>query len=725
MSPTGDEPLSVQPMQPEPRPCNLRVWITDLTYTQQAISADLIPAGVAAIATYAEQLLQFPEPIRIFKYPEALAEDLAEAQAEDRWPDVVGLSNYIWNGNLSLAFAKRIKEVSPKTKIVLGGPNYPTVPAEQERFLRDHPEVDFYIVKEGEIAFARLCEALSDNNNDATSVHGQIGSVHSLDASGKAHLPDPVDRIRDLTEIPSPYLSGRLDAFFDGQLLPIIQTNRGCPFTCTFCVEGSKYYGKVYRNTEEKVAAEIDYIGAMMARSRAKGGRNDLFIADSNFGMYRNDLDTCRAIAKAQSEHKWPEYINVATGKNQKERVLEAARLINGALRLSGSVQSLDEEVLSNIKRSNIAPDQLMLLALDAADVGANSYSETILCLPGDSKIKHYDTLRRVIEAGFNMVSTFQLMLLPGSEMCTEQTKEEHGMLLRYRVFPRCYGHYEVLGKALIAAEIEEVCVGLNTLPFSDYLECRHMHLMIHMFHNDGVFAAVLKFLRQEKLPVFRWIELLREMEPPPGLKRLVDDFLEETQNELWQSREDLDAFVSTPGNIERYIAGELGNNLLFTYKSKGIIDHIEDLATHARAATQRVLAEAGRNDDETIAFIDDALLFQTCRARNIFYRRDEVPSVKLHYDIAAYESDLEVGPLNAYYHPASVETRFVLSAEQQDLMDRYLKVFGDSPWGIGRMLTKVFVKRLLRHPETAEISVAAGNLAGDPTAISVGGTRG
>ena len=66
--------------------------------------------------------------------------------------------------------------------------------------------------------------------------------------------------------------------------------------------------------------------------------------------------------------------------------MLEAARLVRGAIRLSGSVQSLDEEVLKNVKRANIAADQLMQLALHSADVDANSYSEVILGLPGDTK---------------------------------------------------------------------------------------------------------------------------------------------------------------------------------------------------------------------------------------------------------------------------------------------------------------------------------------------------
>ena len=54
----------------------------------------------------------------------------------------------------------------------------------------------------------------------------------------------------DLSQIPSPYLSNRLDEFLDGKLLPITQTNRGCPFTCTFCTEGQRYWTKVEENLE-------------------------------------------------------------------------------------------------------------------------------------------------------------------------------------------------------------------------------------------------------------------------------------------------------------------------------------------------------------------------------------------------------------------------------------------------------------------------------------------
>lgn len=713
----------------EPRPrCDLTVWLADLTYTQQAISADLIPQAVGGIGAYTESRVDMARSIRIFKYPEKLA----AALAQDGFPDVIGFSSYIWNSSLSSAFARRIKELSPKTVVVFGGPHYPVLPEYQEAFLRERPEVDFYIVKEGELAFANIVAALAENGNRPELLHGRLTSTHSIAPDGTAHLTEVIERIRDLTEIPSPYVSGRMDEFFDGKLLPIIQTNRGCPFSCTFCIEGVRYYNKVYKNSQEKVAAEIDYIGHKMQEVRSLGGRNDLFIADSNFGMYKDDLETCRSIARAQERYDWPEYINVATGKNQKERVLAAAKLINGALRLSGSVQNLDPEVLANIKRANIGADELMKLALEAADIGANSYSEVILALPGDSKERHYETLRQVIKAGFNMVSTFQLMMLPGSEMCTEEHKKKYGMTTRYRVYPRCYGHYDIRGRRIVSAEVEEICVALDTLSFEDYLECRKMHLMIAIFHNDGIFGTLLKFLRANGYSVFRWLELLCEAEPTGGLKVLFDDFLRDTREELWDSRQELEAFIQEPGTIERLIDGELGNNLLFTYKTKAVTGHVAEMAELARRTIRTFLEEVDAAQPETLRFIDDALVYHGCRMTNVFSRLDEDVTARLRYDITAYENDSSPGPLSDYLCSPAAEFGFVLSEDQKDMVRRYLKVFGDTPWGIGRMMTKVYVKRLLRRPARADAvpnktnpgALGWGEIDDKPAHAVAGGTR-
>ncbi|MBK6013799.1 cobalamin-dependent protein [Streptomyces sp. MBT53] len=206
----------------------LTVWLADLTYTHQTISAETMPQAIAGLATFAATKMDLVHPVRIFKYPEALAASLEE----DGPPDVIGFSHYIWNSHLSLAFAELIKRRFPQTTVVLGGPHYPLHRPEQTVFWHEHlaGKTDFYIAGEGEPAFASLLRTLQDF--DRVEVRGHISGVHCLSDDGMFHAPPPRLRIHSLSAVPSPYTAGLMDEFFDGQLVPTVQTNRGCPFKC-------------------------------------------------------------------------------------------------------------------------------------------------------------------------------------------------------------------------------------------------------------------------------------------------------------------------------------------------------------------------------------------------------------------------------------------------------------------------------------------------------------
>src|SRR6266702_2855956 len=151
---------------PSKRQANLAVWLADLTYTQQTIAADVIPQAIGGIATFTEAQIRLAQPIRIFKYPERLTEAIGHGIP----PDVIGFSNYIWNCSLSYEFALLIKRRWPGTVVVFGGPNYPVLAEEQSAFLRSHPAIDFYVQKEGELAFSQLVIMLSELGADVEAV---------------------------------------------------------------------------------------------------------------------------------------------------------------------------------------------------------------------------------------------------------------------------------------------------------------------------------------------------------------------------------------------------------------------------------------------------------------------------------------------------------------------------------------------------------------------------
>ncbi|KQX51508.1 hypothetical protein ASE09_33460 [Streptomyces sp. Root66D1] len=691
-------PLTIPSARPR---VTLTVWLADLTYTQQAVSAETMPQAVAGLATYAASRMDLDHPVRLFKYPEALA----EALEQDGPPDVIGFSHYIWNSQLSLAFAGLIKERFPRTTVVFGGPHYPLRLPEQTVFWRERlaGRVDFYVDGEGEAAFADLLLALSRRDRD--DVRGSLPGVHRMNSDGTLYAPPPRPRIHDLSDVPSPYALGLMDEFFDGKLVPTVQTNRGCPFKCTFCQEGTSYFQKVAKKNTQHIHDELHAIGRHMKPLVEAGtARNELLITDSNFGMYPEDHETCRVIAECQRLYGWPRVVNVTTGKNQRDRVLSAVAQVPGAISLSGAVQSLDPDVLRTIARTNIDAGKLMEIALAAADTGTGTYSEVILALPGDSKAKHLGTLRQLVDAGFNRINMFQLTLLPGSEMCTDEYRSEHGLVTKWRVMPRCYGSYTVLGEELRAAELDEVCVTVPEMPYEDYRECRVMNLLLAALYNDGLFTALPAVLRAHQISPMTWLERARTLSHGPALAAVLKEFAVETDEQLWDERTDLLAYATE--NIDRYVEGHLGNNLLYTYRSRVLSEALDDTADPAARACLAVLRETGvgvGGGSLVEALVREAAEYHRLTLADVF--RTDPPEVlrqSARFDLdallaAARRRDGVRDP-RSFRLTESGMREFVLTAEQQRTLSTYMGQFGTTPWGVGRLLTKVRLADIVRH---------------------------
>ena len=674
----------------------MKIWLADLTYTQQTISSDVVPAAVGMIAEYvAQELANHAHDVRVFKYPEDLS-----AALEEEIPDVFGVSNYVWNCNLSCTFASRIKEEHPETVVVMGGPNIPTVSSEQLSFLRERPWLDYYIVKEGELALVALLGALMEAKTSETIDISQVPNLLYLDDNGKLATSIKQERLTDLTAIPSPYISGRMDEFLDGRLLPVIQTNRGCPFSCTFCTEGQVYWNKVRRKSEDTIANELEVISSAMAKLPNQKRRNDLLIADSNFGMFKEDLDVCHMIAAEQSRADYPKYINVATGKNKKERVLEAAKIVNGAMKLAGSVQSLDPEVQKNIKRSNISGDQIVEMALKASEIGANTYSEVILALPGDSMKAHFKSLQALVEAQFNMISMYQLMILPGTELGLDSTKQQYGMTTRHRVLPRCFGTYNILGKDVSTAEIEEICVSNNSLPYEDYLQCRRMNLIINIFYNDSIFSGIIKYFQSRSISIWEWLYAIFSHSFSEDFDALCNSFLHETADELWDDYSDLFSSVSTPEYIEQLVNGELGNNLMFKYKALSITESLKCVCDVAIESAKEVLSSKSEASIEDAKIVEELILFRRLQIEGLF---EDVRTMtgQFHYDIEAFYSPPAEDVWSLSRREAAQEIVFENSADQREMIESYTNLFGNDLPGLTRILSRLYLRQIMRHSNT------------------------
>ncbi|MCP5152938.1 MAG: hypothetical protein H6983_02145 [Ectothiorhodospiraceae bacterium] len=531
------------------------VYLADLRHRYMGVlSTDTMPINVGYMKAVMDRDLQEVRS-RLFAYPEPLLAALRTAP-----PDVLMVSNYMWNEQLSLHVARVAKAVRPETFVVMGGPNIFDDPERQAEFVRAHPEIDLYALGEGDFLATDLVREFLDAGASVERVlQRSLPSSVYVRPDGTVERNEVRVRERNLDDIPSPWLTGIMDEFFDGKLSPLWETNRGCPFTCSFCVQGTGYYNRVTNFGQERLHEELLYMGRMIREHSPAIGM--LRIADPNWGMYKRDPVLSDYIAETQRRYRWPTYIDATTGKNRPDRIIESLEKVGGALVFWQAVQSLDEDVLGNIKRENIKLEAYEALQVHMRGRGLKSSSDLILGLPGDSFDSHLRSMLGMIDSGTMKLNNFQCMMLKGTEMERPESRQKFGFDTRYRLICKSFGVYE--DQPIF--EHDEIIVATDDLPFEDYLRARTRHFACAVFMNhtrlEPLFDLGVRMgVKRSEL----YLALVQAMERDQGeLRALLDDFLQETRSELFESPEAMREFYGRPEIFERVRTGDIGDNLI------------------------------------------------------------------------------------------------------------------------------------------------------------------
>ncbi|MCP5152939.1 MAG: radical SAM protein [Ectothiorhodospiraceae bacterium] len=669
------------------------IYLADLRHTYMGVlGSDAMPLNIGYLKAVMDR--DVPDVrSRLFVYPDRLLGALREAP-----PQVLMLSNYTWNEQLSLHAARVAKSVRPDTLVVMGGPNIHDEPDRQMSWVRDHPEVDVYLLGEGDFLAAELAQAFVDAGCDAARLKAR--DIHSAvyQRPDGEMVRNPVQkRRRNLDDIPSPWLTGVMDEFFDGKLAPLWETNRGCPFTCSFCVQGTEYYNRVTYFDEARLREEIDYIGRMIHERSPNMGV--LRIADPNYGMYRRDTSLSEAIGQAQRKYSWPTFIDATTGKNRPDRIIESLEKVGGALVLYQAVQSLDEEVLRNIKRENIKLDAYEALQVHMRGRGLKSSSDLILGLPTETLASHLDGLSRMIDLGVTRLNNFQCMMLRGVELERRDSRERFGLETRYRVVPKSFGVYE--GQAVF--EDEEIVVATDALSFDDYFRARLHHFACACFLNTGRLETLLSLVESfgaKRSELFRSVvDALQADNATVGA--LLASFLAETRSELFESREAMLEFYSDEDNIKKLARGEIGDNLMYKYASLGQLRIWSAVSAMALSVTRAMLEsrDAERAMPGFQEFWQDFSEFQTLRYASGLTLEElvEPRRAAMRYDIARWIADGLPHDVRPYRLAAGVEATFALTPDKRDEIERAVRVYGLSPAGATMLIKRVRASSLER----------------------------
>lgn len=407
----------------------LNIYLFQLTESYE-LNKYFFPYSVAIIQSYC-QTIPFIDDNCVFK-------DLIFKIDEDfdkfielniKNPSVIGFSNYIWNNNRHLKLMEKIKNKFSNVVSVVGGPSFPNLNYDETvEFFYENPCLDIGVYGEGEKVFADIlkkCITKQPIDNVPGIFHRKKNGPRKEQIIKNTASP----RISNLDEIPSPYLNGIYDNLKQKhekiEFYAIIETDRGCPFKCTFCDWGSLTHQKMKTFDIQRVYDELDF----MSNNKIE----ILHFTNSNLGIFKErDYNIIDYLCNLYEQTGFPKEINEAgysktpITKNSNVEIKKRLKNTLGELYHTPriSLQTLNQEILKNIKRKDFYEEDLENLLYE----NYLSEIEYVFPMPGHSYEIFIDDLTQLLKYKNVITNVFPCIMLPNAPMNEISYREKFGL---------------------------------------------------------------------------------------------------------------------------------------------------------------------------------------------------------------------------------------------------------------------------------------------------------
>lgn len=455
-----------------------------------------LPAMWGVLKTYWELHADRPEAVRWHEPIHRMdrVDEIMRALSGVRI-DVLGLSCYTWNWRLQQAIARAVRAVHPDCLIVAGGP-HPDY--RDPAFFAENACIDAVVVKDGEIPFTRiLSRALSYRSvRELRAEDDPLGDIPGL------CLPGSGGSLTAKPEVPadygvSSYLAQidyyeRFIAEHPQGVVAAWETSRGCPFRCSYCDWGSATMSKVRRFGMDRLSDEIDWF--------ARSGIKVVFSVDSNFGMFKTDVDLTDAIVEAKKTHGEPTYFVYSNAKNVPKRTVEITRKVVAAGLETAhtlSIQHSSERVLAATDRENISIEKQIEVVRALQADGIPISVQLIQGLPEDTPALWRKTFTDLMEWGIHdgyIVTNYHL--LPNAPASEPAYRDRWGLRTVTRYIYDGYGERENTPVDPMTFPLGDVVVEAGSFSTDDWIRMSVESACIRALHNGGITQLLARYLR-------------------------------------------------------------------------------------------------------------------------------------------------------------------------------------------------------------------------------------
>jgi hypothetical protein len=395
-------------------------------------------------------------------------------RAADGAPGIFLYSNYIWNTSYNLDQSALVNQRGPHHINVHGGPNTPKYLGDVERFFAANPHVHVAVHGEGEATFTHMLAALRGAVGDGPPDLAVLGDVPGLSFRlGDRVVQTPNrDRIADLDAVPSPILTGLYDGFIPAgpSGAVILETNRGCPYGCTFCDWGSATLSRVRKFDLDRIFAELEWC--------AVNNFETVGVADANFGIFERDVEIAQKIADLKAEYGYPKFIGNNYAKNTVKHLSSIIEIFTQAgIVAEGkmSMQTFDSGTLTTIRRKNIKVEKYHELSGEFRRNDLPMMVDIMMGLPGSTPETFRNDLQECISRAVR-VAIHSTLLLTNSPMNEPEYRAENGIT------------------ALPGEEVTET----TSFTRAEWEQMNRLTYAYYVFENFGVLRQIATYVHAE-----------------------------------------------------------------------------------------------------------------------------------------------------------------------------------------------------------------------------------
>ena len=437
-----------------------------------------VPAALGMIVAYAKE------------YEEGRLENFYDFRLDWFWDDerlpgfterpaIYLYSNYLWSHEGCIGVSEKVKELSPHSINIHGGPDTPKYEEDAEKYFANHPHVDIIVRGEGEATASEVLDKLQaviGQDNPDLSVLADVAGI-SYRYNGKIYRNPDRERIMDLDTIPSPYIAGLFDAYIGVPKLHVtLETNRGCPYGCTFCDWGSATTSKIRKFDLDRIFGEIEWCSTSKIQS--------VSVADANFGVFERDVAIAERVAHFKGTTGWPEAFGGSYAKNSTKYLQQIIKVMADAGILAQgvlSLQTMDDDTLTAIKRSNIKVEKYDALANEMRNSNLQLTVELMMGLPGATMKGFVEDLQQCIDRDIPARVNHTTMLV-NSPMNNPDYRAEHQIETGQELGP---------GKM-------PILVSTKTYTREDMERMLALRMVYMMADNFGQLRLTGRFVRQQ-----------------------------------------------------------------------------------------------------------------------------------------------------------------------------------------------------------------------------------